>query len=102
MRLSDLSAASGVPVATVKYYLREGLVPPGRLTAATQAQYAASHLPRPRLVRGGGGGGPGGDGEVLPARGPRPAWAPDRCHPGPVRRQPPAAAATGTRPRRGG
>ena len=51
MRLSDLSAASGVPVATVKYYLREGLLPPGRLTAATSAQYDDSHLQRLRLVR---------------------------------------------------
>jgi DNA-binding transcriptional MerR regulator len=49
MRLSDLSAASGVPVATVKYYLREGLLPPGRLTAATSAQYDDSHLQRLRL-----------------------------------------------------
>ncbi len=51
MRMSELSRASGVPVATIKYYLREGLVPAGRPTAATQAQYDASHVARLRLVR---------------------------------------------------
>ena len=28
MRLAELCAATGVPSATVKYYLREGLLPP--------------------------------------------------------------------------
>jgi DNA-binding transcriptional MerR regulator len=30
MRMSDLSRSSGVSVTTIKYYLREGLLPPGR------------------------------------------------------------------------
>lgn len=51
MRISELSRATGVPVATVKYYLREGLVPPGRATGATQAQYDESHVTRLRLAR---------------------------------------------------
>ena len=51
MRISQLSQASGVPVATVKYYLREGLLHDGRLTSATQAQYDQSHVARLRLVR---------------------------------------------------
>lgn len=51
MRISALSEATGVPVATLKFYLREGLVPPGRLTAATQARYDAGHVERVRLVR---------------------------------------------------
>ncbi|MDQ3899185.1 MAG: MerR family transcriptional regulator [Actinomycetota bacterium] len=42
---------TGVPVATVKYYLREGLVPPGRATGATQAQYDEHHVARLRLAR---------------------------------------------------
>jgi DNA-binding transcriptional MerR regulator len=46
-----LSQASGVPVATIKYYLREGLLHDGRLTSATQAQYDQSHVARLRLVR---------------------------------------------------
>ncbi|WP_055585199.1 MerR family transcriptional regulator [Streptacidiphilus griseoplanus] len=51
MRLADLSEKSGVPIATIKYYLREGLVPPGRRITATQAEYDDSHLRRLRLVR---------------------------------------------------
>ncbi|MFD9130103.1 MerR family transcriptional regulator [Kitasatospora sp. NPDC059571] len=51
MRLADLSEQSGVSVATVKYYLREGLVPPGRRVNATQAEYDETHLRRLRLVR---------------------------------------------------
>ncbi|MFJ9695545.1 MerR family transcriptional regulator [Kitasatospora sp. NPDC101183] len=51
MRMSELSRRSGVPTATIKYYLREGLLPPGRATAATQAEYDEAHLRRLRLVR---------------------------------------------------
>ncbi|GAB3399671.1 MerR family transcriptional regulator [Schumannella luteola] len=51
MRISQLAAASGVPVATVKYYLREGLLHEGERTAATQALYDDSHVARLRLVR---------------------------------------------------
>jgi DNA-binding transcriptional MerR regulator len=51
MRISQLSAATGVPVATVKYYLREGLLHDGRLTSPTQARYDESHVRRLRLIR---------------------------------------------------
>ena len=51
MRISELAQASDVPVATIKFYLREGLLPEGRRTAATQAQYDDSHLTRLRLIR---------------------------------------------------
>ena len=51
MRISELSRQAGVPVATVKYYLREGLLHPGELTAATQARYDESHVARLQLVR---------------------------------------------------
>lgn len=51
MRISELSRRSGVSVTTIKYYLREGLLPPGRQTAATQAEYDDQHLRRLRLVR---------------------------------------------------
>ena len=51
MRISELSEASGVPVATLKYYLREGLLPPGESRGATRAEYAAEHLERVRLIR---------------------------------------------------
>ena len=51
MRIAALSSATGVSVATLKYYLREGLVPPGRATAVNQADYDDSHVRRVRLVR---------------------------------------------------
>ncbi|GAA2099262.1 MerR family transcriptional regulator [Streptomyces albiaxialis] len=51
MRLSELSARSGVPTATIKFYLREKLLPPGERVSATQAAYGQEHLRRLRLVR---------------------------------------------------
>ncbi|MGX1882467.1 MerR family transcriptional regulator [Streptomyces sp. NPDC055287] len=51
MRISELSRRSGVPVTTVKHYLREGLLPPGRPTSATQAEYGEAHVRRLRLIR---------------------------------------------------
>ncbi|MEU2722525.1 MerR family transcriptional regulator [Streptomyces smyrnaeus] len=51
MRLAELSARSGVPTATIKFYLREGLLPPGERISATQAGYGEEHLHRLRLVR---------------------------------------------------
>ena len=51
MRISDLSQRTGVSVATLKYYLREGLVPAGVPLSATRADYGESHVERVRLVR---------------------------------------------------
>ena len=51
MQISELARRAGVPVATVKYYLREGLLPQGELTGATRARYGEDHLERLRLVR---------------------------------------------------
>lgn len=51
MRMSELSRRSGTSVTTIKYYIREGLLPPGRQTAATQAEYDDQHLRRLRLIR---------------------------------------------------
>lgn len=51
MRISELARRSGVPVPTIKYYLREGLLPAGTATAATQAVYSDTHLERLRLIR---------------------------------------------------
>ncbi|MFH8222775.1 MULTISPECIES: MerR family transcriptional regulator [unclassified Streptomyces] len=51
MRLAELSARSGVSRATIKYYLREGLLPPGRRVTATEAEYDEEHLRKLRLVR---------------------------------------------------
>jgi DNA-binding transcriptional MerR regulator len=51
VRISELARQTGVPVATIKYYLREGLLHPGEATAATQADYDESHARRLTLIR---------------------------------------------------
>jgi DNA-binding transcriptional MerR regulator len=51
MRVSELSRASGVPLPTIKYYLREGLLHRGETTSPNQARYDESHLRRLRLIR---------------------------------------------------
>jgi DNA-binding transcriptional MerR regulator len=51
MRISELSRRSGVPVGTVKYYRREGLLPAGESTSATQAQYGEDHVSRLGMIR---------------------------------------------------
>jgi DNA-binding transcriptional MerR regulator len=51
MRIGELSRRSGVPVPTIKYYVREGLLPAGDRTKANQAEYDESHLRRLGLVR---------------------------------------------------
>jgi DNA-binding transcriptional MerR regulator len=51
MRISELAATTGVPVHTVKYYLREGLLMPGEATSRTRAEYGPEHVERVRLVR---------------------------------------------------
>jgi DNA-binding transcriptional MerR regulator len=49
--MAELSSRSGVPAPTIRFYLREGLVEPGRLTSPNQAVYGESHVRRLRLVR---------------------------------------------------
>jgi DNA-binding transcriptional MerR regulator len=49
--MSELSDRSGLPVPTIKYYLREQLLPPGEAVGATRSRYGQSHLRRLRLVR---------------------------------------------------
>ncbi len=51
MRLAELSARSGLPTATIKHYLRVGLLPPGEAQSSTWARYDERHLHRLRLVR---------------------------------------------------
>ncbi|HTJ36942.1 MAG TPA: MerR family transcriptional regulator [Dactylosporangium sp.] len=50
MRISDLSRRSGLPVPTIKFYLRAGLVAAGTRTAHNQARYDEEHLRRLRLI----------------------------------------------------
>ena len=51
MRISELSRTSDVSVPTIKYYLREGLLPPGSATGPNQAEYGEDHVHRLRLIR---------------------------------------------------
>ncbi|MER6139444.1 MerR family transcriptional regulator [Streptomyces sparsogenes] len=51
MRVGELSSLSGVPTPTIKYYMREGLLPPGERTSRNQAHYDDRHLRRLRLIR---------------------------------------------------
>ena len=51
MWMSELSSRSGLPVPTIKYYLREELLHPGEAVGATRARYDDSHVRRLRLVR---------------------------------------------------
>ena len=50
MKISQLAELSGVPVATVKFYIREGMLPRGEATSATSADYGDEHLSRLRLI----------------------------------------------------
>lgn len=52
MKIAELSRRAGVPVPTIKYYLREGLLPPGEFSSPNQASYGEEHVRRLRLVRG--------------------------------------------------
>ncbi|WP_298874025.1 MerR family transcriptional regulator [uncultured Microbacterium sp.] len=51
MRISELATRSGVPVATIKYYLREKVLPEGERSSATQAAYGEAHVQRLGVIR---------------------------------------------------
>ncbi|HEX5144963.1 MAG TPA: MerR family transcriptional regulator [Mycobacterium sp.] len=51
MRISELAERSGVTVATIKYYLREGLLPPGQKVSERRAEYSDHLVARLRLLR---------------------------------------------------
>ncbi|CAN7462896.1 MerR family transcriptional regulator [Arthrobacter sp. LjRoot14] len=51
MQLKELSERSGVSAASIKYYLREGLLPAGAAVHATRAQYSARHVERLELIQ---------------------------------------------------
>jgi DNA-binding transcriptional MerR regulator len=51
MRISELSQLSQVPVATIKFYIREGLLPAGQRTSKNQADYGPQHIERLGLIR---------------------------------------------------
>lgn len=51
MRLAELSDRSGLSTATIKYYLRLGLLAPGASESSTWANYDEGHVRRLALVR---------------------------------------------------
>ena len=51
MRISELSTRSGIAVPTIKFYLRETLLPAGAALSANQADYDDSHVRRLHLIR---------------------------------------------------
>lgn len=51
LRISELSSISGIAVSSIKYYIRVGILPPGRHTASRQATYGDEHLRRLGLIR---------------------------------------------------
>ncbi|MET1060321.1 MAG: MerR family transcriptional regulator [Nocardioides sp.] len=51
MRISELSETSGVPVPTIKFYLREGLLHPGEKLTPRLTEYDETHRMRLGLLR---------------------------------------------------
>ncbi|WP_405410709.1 MerR family transcriptional regulator [Streptomyces decoyicus] len=51
MRIGELARRTGVPVPTIKYYTREGMLPAGERTGPNQVHYAESHIRRLKLIR---------------------------------------------------
>ncbi|MFA1549526.1 MerR family transcriptional regulator [Actinomadura chokoriensis] len=50
MQISELSDRSGLTVQTIKFYIREGLLPKGSAVSATRSEYDGRHLERLRLI----------------------------------------------------
>lgn len=51
MQLKELSARSGMSAASIKFYLREGLLPAGSTAASPRADYTQAHLRRLELIK---------------------------------------------------
>lgn len=51
MKVSDLSAVTGVSKQAIHFYLREGLLPPGEKTSQNMAYYDESHVERIKLIK---------------------------------------------------
>lgn len=50
MRMAELARRAGLGVPTIKFYIREGLLPRGRALGATHSVYTDAHLERLRLI----------------------------------------------------
>ncbi|OBB78992.1 MerR family transcriptional regulator [Mycobacterium colombiense] len=51
MLMSELASRTNVPVPTIKFYLREGVLMPGRVVSSTRAHYDELHVRRIALIR---------------------------------------------------
>lgn len=51
LRMSELAEASGVPSATIKHYLREGLLPKPVKTSRNMAWYSPDYVKRIKLIK---------------------------------------------------
>src|ERR1700748_1518834 len=51
LRMGELAEASGVPVPTIKHYLREGLLPEPVKTSRNMAYYPPEFVDRIRLIK---------------------------------------------------
>lgn len=51
MKVSQLADETNLSIATIKFYLRKGLLHPGRALSRTQAEYDQTHVDRLHLIR---------------------------------------------------
>lgn len=51
MRISELAERTGVPLATIKFYLRKGMLMAGEPVTATRSEYGDEHVRRVALIR---------------------------------------------------
>lgn len=51
MGIQELSELTGIPVASIKFYVREGLLHPGERLSATRSAYDTSHVRRLELIK---------------------------------------------------
>ncbi|MGD8168146.1 MerR family transcriptional regulator [Herbiconiux sp. P16] len=51
MQISQLSEQSGTPAATIKFYVRAGLLPAGDRIGGNRTEYGEEHVHRLRLIR---------------------------------------------------
>ncbi|MCS5734925.1 MerR family transcriptional regulator [Herbiconiux daphne] len=51
MLISELTRLSGTPAPTIKYYVRERLLPAGERTGGNRTEYGDEHVHRLRLIR---------------------------------------------------
>ena len=51
MKIGEIAAATGIHVETIRYYEREGLVPPPARTASNYRSYGEAHLKRLTFIR---------------------------------------------------